>query len=38
MAINWSLESRNNVNFIVVVYDPDTPSLEKWVDRRSSEG
>jgi hypothetical protein len=31
MAITWSMESRDNKTFIVVVYESGTPSLEKWI-------
>ncbi len=31
MAITWSMESRDSKTYIMVVYESDTPSLEKWV-------
>jgi hypothetical protein len=31
MTINWSMESRNNVTFVTVVYESCAPSLDKWI-------
>jgi hypothetical protein len=31
MSINWSIESHNNMFFVRVVYEPEPPNLQMWI-------